>query len=77
MEPTTSVITDQLTRVALGISVCLAHSSPMVKLHYQRTDYSVVVKNRASPLQKRGGGRFIEPGMLTRSSNLRSILIQC
>ncbi len=49
MEPTTSVITDQLTRVALGISVCPAHSSPMVKLHYQRTDYSVVVKNRAPP----------------------------
>ena len=49
MEPTTSVITDQLTRAALGISVCPAHSSPMVKLHYQRTDYSVVVKNRAPP----------------------------
>jgi len=34
---------------ALGIDGCRAHNSPMDKLHYERADYSVVVKNRAPP----------------------------
>src|SRR5437879_3588464 len=34
---------------ALGINGCPTHNSPMHKLYYERTDYSVVVKNRAPP----------------------------
>jgi hypothetical protein len=34
---------------ALGIGGCRAHNSPMAKPHYERADYSVVVKNRAPP----------------------------
>jgi hypothetical protein len=34
---------------ALGIGGGRAHNSPMGKLHYERADYSVVVKNRAPP----------------------------
>ena len=57
----------------LGISGGRRIGSSMEKLPYQRTDYSVVVKN-VRPLQNCGGGRFIEPGMLTGLSSLRSIL---
>jgi hypothetical protein len=34
---------------ALEIGECRAHNSPMNKPHYDRADYSVVVKNRAPP----------------------------
>jgi hypothetical protein len=34
---------------ALGIGGCPAHNSPMDRLHFERADYSVVVKNRAPP----------------------------
>jgi hypothetical protein len=34
---------------ALGIGGCRTHNSPMDKSHYERADYSVVVKNRAPP----------------------------
>ena len=34
---------------ALGIGECRAHNSTMNKPHYERADYSVVVKNRAPP----------------------------
>jgi hypothetical protein len=34
---------------ALGIGGYSTHNTPMDKLHYERADYSVVVKNRAPP----------------------------
>ena len=37
-------------RDTLGIGSCPVHNSSMYKLlHYERADYSVVVKNRAPP----------------------------
>ena len=35
-------------KFVLGIGRYPTHNSPMTKLHYDRSDYSVVVKNRAS-----------------------------
>ena len=35
-------------KFVLGIGGYPTHNSPMTKLHYDRSDYSVVVKNRAS-----------------------------
>src|SRR5205807_2818836 len=42
-----------LVNSALGIGGGRAHNSPMGKLHYERADYSVVVKNRAPPPKPR------------------------
>src|SRR5262245_50272848 len=38
-----------LASFSLGIDRRPTHNSPMNKLHYERADYSVVVKNRAPP----------------------------
>jgi len=46
----------------------------MDKLYYERADYSVVVKNRAPPPIRHGGGRFTGPEMPTRSNGTSSDL---
>src|SRR5258707_14222315 len=48
-----------------------AYIYSMGKLHFDRTDYSIVVKNRA-PFRIRGGGGIIAPGDQTPLSSHRS-----
>src|SRR6476660_1005552 len=57
---------------ALGIGRCRAHNSLMNKLHYERADYSVGVKNRAPP-PKAWRWEIYRAGNAIRSNNHRSI----